>query len=236
MSLKYKLETLEGLDEKFHEMYEQKDGAYFLNVEGVVPKYHADKILGEKAELKARLDSIEQARLEAEAERQRIEEQARIDALKKNGDIESLEKSWKERLDAREAELLQQIQEKNEALYKETVEVKALNIAGAIKESARPLAMGYIKSRLRLGDDGIVRVVDEQGNLTASTIDEFKESLKTNPMFQDIVIVNTNSGGGAAGSGFGGGAAKKPSEYSVQEMKELRASNPELYNQLFPLK
>ena len=236
MSLKYKLETLEGLDEKFHEMYEQKDGAYFLDVEGVVPKYHADKILGEKAELKARLDSIEQARLEAEAERQRIEEQARIDALKKNGDIESLEKSWKERLDAREAELLQQLQEKNEALYKETVEVKALNIAGAIKESARPLAMGYIKSRLRLGDDGIVRVVDEQGNLTASTIDEFKESLKTNPMFQDIVIVNTNSGGGAAGSGFGGGAAKKPSEYSVQEMKELRASNPELYNQLFPLK
>lgn len=234
--LQYKLETLEGLDEKFHEMYEQKDGAYFLKVEGVVPKYHADKILGEKAELKTRLDSIEQARLEAEAERQRIEEQARIDALKKNGDIESLEKSWKERLDAREAELLQQIQEKNEALYKETVEVKALSIAGAIKESARPLAMGYIKSRLRLGDDGIVRVVDEQGNLTASTIDEFKESLKTNPMFQDIVIVNTNSGGGAAGSGFGGGAAKKPNEYTVQEMKELRASNPELYNQLFPLK
>lgn len=234
--LQYKLETLEGLSAELAELYEEKDGAYFLKVDGVVPKYHADKILGEKAELKTRLDSIEQARLEAEAERQRIEEQARIDSLKKNGDIESLEKSWKERLDAREAELLQQIQEKNEALYKETVEVKALNIAGAIKESARPLAMGYIKSRLRLGDDGIVRVVDEQGNLTASTIDEFKESLKTNPMFQDIVIVNTNSGGGAAGSGFGGGAAKKPNEYSVQEMKELRASNPELYNQLFPLK
>lgn len=234
--LQYKLETLEGLSPELAELYEEKDGAYFLKVDGVVPKYHADKILGEKAELKTRLDSIEQARLEAEAERQRIEEQARIDALKKNGDIESLEKSWKERLDAREAELLQQIQEKNEALYKETVEVKALSIAGAIKESARPLAMGYIKSRLRLGDDGIVRVVDEQGNLTASTIDEFKESLKTNPMFQDIVIVNTNSGGGAAGSGFGGGAAKKPNEYSVQEMKELRASNPELYNQLFPLK
>lgn len=234
--LQYKLDSLEGLEEQLHSLYEEKDGAYFLKVDGVVPKYHADKILGEKAELKTRLDSIEQARLEAEAERQRIEEQARIDALKKNGDIESLEKSWKERLDAREAELLQQIQEKNEALYKETVEVKALSIAGAIKESARPLAMGYIKSRLRLGDDGVVRVVDEQGNLTASTIDEFKESLKTNPMFQDIVIVNTNSGGGAAGSGFGGGAAKKPNEYSVQEMKELRASNPELYNQLFPLK
>lgn len=234
--LQYKLDSLEGLSAELAELYEEKDGAYFLKVDGVVPKYHADKILGEKAELKTRLDSIEQARLEAEAERQRIEEQARIDSLKKNGDIESLEKSWAERLQAREAELLQQIQEKNEALYKETVEVKALNIAGAIKESARPLAMGYIKSRLRLGDDGIVRVVDEQGNLTASTIDEFKESLKTNPMFQDIVIVNTNSGGGAAGSGFGGGAAKKPNEYSVQEMKELRASNPELYNQLFPLK
>lgn len=234
--LQYKLETLEGLSAELAELYEEKDGAYFLKVDGVVPKYHADKILGEKAELKTRLDSIEQARLEAEAERQRIEEQARIDSLKKNGDIESLEKSWAERLQAREAELLQQLKDKNEALYKETVEVKALNIAGAIKESARPLAMGYIKSRLRLGDDGIVRVVDEQGNLTASTIDEFKESLKTNPMFQDIVIVNTNSGGGAAGSGFGGGAAKKPNEYTVQEMKELRASNPELYNQLFPLK
>src|SRR5690606_17084849 len=138
--LQYKLETLEGLSAELAELYEEREGAYFLKVDGVVPKYHADKILGEKAELKTRLDSIEQARLEAEAERQRIEEQAKIEALKSNGDIESLEKSWAERLQKREAELLQQIQEKNEALYKETVEVKALNIAGAIKESARPLA------------------------------------------------------------------------------------------------
>ena len=30
--LQYKLETLEGLEEQFHSLYEEKDGAYFLKV------------------------------------------------------------------------------------------------------------------------------------------------------------------------------------------------------------
>ena len=148
----------------------------------------------------------------------------------------ALELSYQEKLQAREAELLAQQEALTKQVYGLTVGQQAVKIAGELfKPHAQALVTGFIESRLTL-DNGVVRVLDSQGKPSAMTFDELKNELKTNPMFQDIVIVNTNSGGGAAGSGFGGGAAKKPSEYSVQEMKELRASNPELYNQLFPLK
>ena len=132
---------------------------------------------------------------------------------------------------------MEKLKQKDQIIYTKTVKETAAQIAGRnFKSHAQPLAMDYIERHLRLNENGEVSPTDDNGNLVALSVAEFEQNLKTLPMFQDIVIVNTNSGGGAAGSGFGGGAAKKPEEYSVQEMKELRASNPELYNQLFPLK
>ena len=234
--LQYKLETLEGLEEQFHSLYEQKDGAYFLKVSGVVPeddlnglKASRDALLAEKKEQQRKAE-------EAEAERLRVEREAQEELARKNGDWKALELSYQEKLQAREAELLAQQEALTKQVYGLTVGQQATKIAGELfKPHAQALVTQFIESRLTL-DNGVVRVLDAQGKPSAMTFDELKNELKTNPMFQDIVIVNTNSGGGAAGSGFGGGAAKKPNEYTVQEMKELRASNPELYNQLFPLK
>ena len=234
--LQYKLETLEGLDEKFHEMYEQKDGAYFLKVSGVVPEEEVNGLKKSRDELLSEKKEQQRKAEEAEQERLRIEREAQEELARKNGDWKALELSYQEKLQAREAELLAQQEALTKQVYGLTVGQQATKIAGELfKPHAQALVTQFIESRLTL-DNGVVRVLDSQGKPSAMTFDELKNELKTNPMFQDIVIVNTNSGGGAAGSGFGGGAAKKPEEYSVQEMKDLRASNPELYNQLFPLK
>ena len=235
--LQYKLETLEGLSPELAELYKEKDGAYFLKVSGAVPeddlnglKASRDALLAEKKEQQRKAE-------EAEAERLRVEREAQEELARKNGDFESLQKSWKERHELEKQELMEKLKQKDQIIYTKTVKETAAQIAGRnFKSHAQPLAMDYIERHLRLNENGEVAVTDGSGNLVALSIAEFEHNLKTLPMFQDIVIVNTNSGGGAAGSGFGGGAAKKPSEYSVQEMKELRASNPELYNQLFPLK
>ena len=234
--LQYKLETLEGLSTEVAELYEQKDGAYFLKVSGVVPeddlnglKASRDALLAEKKEQQRKAE-------EAEQERLRVEREAQEELARKNGDWKALELSYQEKLQAREAELLAQQEALTKQVYGLTVGQQATKIAGELfKPHAQALVTQFIESRLTL-DNGVVRVLDSQGKPSAMTFDELKNELKTNPMFQDIVIVNTNSGGGVPGSGFGGGAAKKPEEYTVQEMKELRASNPELYNQLFPLK
>lgn len=147
-----------------------------------------------------------------------------------------MELSYQEKLQAREAELLAQQEALTKQVYGLTVGQQATKIAGELfKPHAQALVTQFIESRLTL-DNGVVRVLDSQGKPSAMTFDELKNELKLNPMFQDIVIVNTNSGGGAAGSGFGGGAAKKPEEYSEQERRELRLSNPPLFDQLFKSK
>lgn len=227
--LQFKLDTLEGLDESLHSLYEEKDGAYVLKVEGVVPKYHADKILGEKAELKSKLEAIEQAKQEAEAERLRIEREAQEELARKNGDWKALEESYQTKLQQREAELLAEKEQLAKQVYGLTVGQTATQIAGELfKPHAQALVKGFIESRLTL-DNGVVRVLDEQGKPSAMTFDELKASLKDNPMFQDIVIVNTNSGGGAAGSGFGGGAVKKFNEYTEKELREIKARDPDQF-------
>lgn len=43
MALKFKLESLDGLDESIKALYKEENGAFFLDVEGVVPKERHDE-------------------------------------------------------------------------------------------------------------------------------------------------------------------------------------------------
>lgn len=234
---KYELDSLDGLDESQKAFYAEKDGKFYLQVEGVVPessvaglKANHDQLLTEKKE---------QQRLAQEAEAKRIESErlAQEEIARKSGNLEAIENSWKEKLALRETELTSQLSKAQEKNYELTVGRQAQELAGELaKPNAQRLLAKEIKERLTLDENGNIRVLDLQGKPSALTIDELKVQLRADPTYQDIIMNNGSSGGGATGVGFGGGAAKKPSEYSVQEMKDLRASNPELYNQLFPLK
>lgn len=234
---KYELDSLDGLDESQKAFYTEKEGKFYLQVEGVVPessvaglKANHDQLLSEKKE---------QQRLAQEAEAKRIEADrlAQEEIARKSGNLEAIENSWKEKLASRELELsnqLSQVQAKN---YELTVGRTAQEMAGKLaKPHAQRLLAKEINERLTLDENGNIRVLDSQGKPSALTIAELENELRSDATYQDIIIINNSSGGGATGGGQGGGAAKNPKEYSVQEMKDLRQSNPELYNQLFPMK
>lgn len=233
----FKVESLEGIDEKFHELYEQKDGAYFLKVSGVVPESDIDGLKASRDALLAEKKEQQRIAQEAEAEKLRIEREAMEEAARQKGDWQALEDSYKAKLAEKETEFTSQAETLRKQVYKLTVGEQAIKLAAEIsKPHAQAIMSRFIEERLTLDENNNVRVLDLQGKPSAMTIEDLKQEFKASAMFQDIVVINNSSGGGATGGGFGGGAAKKPSEYSVQEMKDLRASNPELYNQLFPLK
>lgn len=227
---KYKLENLDGLEESQKDLYELRDGAYFLKVDGIPQqedvsglKAKLDELLGEKKEAKRKAD-------EAEAERKRLEEEA----ARKNGNIEALENSWKSKLETTEQTYKTQLNQAKETIYKLTVGQKANDLAAklAVAGSASVL-LPHIQNRITLDENNNIRVLDMQGNLSAMTIDELAIEFRNNPAFKPLIAANPSTGGGAAGNGFGGGAAKEPKDYTEQERRELKASNPTLFAQLF---
>lgn len=234
---KFKVESLEGVDEKFHELYEQKDGAYFLKVSGVIPESEIDGLKASRDALLAEKKEQQRLAQEAENEKLRIEREALEEAARQKGDWQALEDSYKAKLAEKETEFTSQAETLRKQVYKLTVGDQALKLASEISKShAIGIMTPFIEQRLTLDENNNVRVLDLQGKPSAMTIEDLKQEFKANAMFQDIVVANNSSGGGATGGGFGGGAAKKPQDYTVQEMKDLRDSNRELYEQLFPLK
>ena len=210
--LKFQLDTLEGVDEAVRALYTEKDGKFVLGIEGLPQpedvsglKAKVDELLGEKkAAEKARKDAEEQARLERE------------EAARKSGNVEELEKSWSEKYNRREAELNGMLEQERGTLSTQirdlTVGRTATDIASAlaIPGSAKAL-LPHIERRLSVEQrDGkpVVVVLDQQGKLSAATLDELKAEFANDTAFAPLIAGSKASGGGAAGAGGGGGAPK----------------------------
>lgn len=212
MGLKYQLDTLDGLDDSVKSLYTEKEGKFVLGIEGLPQpedvsglKAKVDELLGEKkAAEKARKDAEEQTRLERE------------EAARKSGNVEELEKSWSEKYNRREAELNGMLEQERGTLSTQirdlTVGRTATDIASAlaIPGSAKAL-LPHIERRLSVEQrDGkpVVVVLDQQGKLSAATLDELKAEFANDTAFAPLIAGSKASGGGAAGAGGGGGAAK----------------------------
>ena len=212
MGLKYQLDTLDGLDDSVKSLYTEKEGKFVLGIEDLPQpedvsglKSKVEELLGEKkAAEKARKDAEEQARLERE------------EAARKSGNVEELEKSWSEKYNRREAELNGMLEQERGTLSTQirdlTVGRTATDIASAlaIPGSAKAL-LPHIERRLSVEQrDGkpVVVVLDQQGKLSAATLDELKAEFANDTAFAPLIAGSKASGGGAAGAGGGGGAAK----------------------------
>ena len=228
---KFKVESLEGVDEKFHELYEQKDGAYFLKVSGVVPESEIDGLKASRDALLAEKKEQQRLAQEAEAEKLRIEREALEEAARQKGDWQALEDSYKAKLAEKETEFTSQAETLRKQVYKLTVGEQAIKLAAEIsKPHAQAIMSRFIEERLTLDENNNVRVLDLQGKPSAMTIDDLKQEFKASAMFQDIVVINNSSGGGATGVGFGGGAAKNPKEMTTQERADWAQRDPIGFN------
>ena len=212
MTLKFQLDSLDGVDESIQALYVEKDGKFVLGIEGLPQpedvsglKSKVEELLGEKklAEKKAR-EAEEAARLERE------------ELARKSGNVEELEKSWSEKYNRREAELNGLLEQERGTLGTQirdlTVGRTATDIATtlAIPGSAKAL-LPHIERRLSVEQrDGkpTVVVLDQAGKLSATTLDELKAEFMNDPAFGPLIAGSKASGGGAGGAGKGGGAAK----------------------------
>lgn len=210
--LKFQLDSLDGVDEAVRALYTEKEGKFVLGIEGLPQpedvsglKSKVQELLDEKkAADKARKDAEDQARLERE------------ESARKTGNVEELEKSWSEKYNRREAELNGMLEQERGTLSTQirdlTVGRTATDIASAlaIPGSAKAL-LPHIERRLSVEQrDGkpVVVVLDQQGKLSAATLDELKAEFANDTAFAPLIAGSKASGGGAAGAGGGGGAAK----------------------------
>lgn len=226
MSLKRKLDkaTWEKLSEEFKAAYEEKDGNYVLSVEG-------DDDVGEMKRAKDR-----EVQLRKDAEKEARELKAKLDEItgddaKKRGDVELLEKSYKEKMDKQKKEYEEKLTQRESFIKSTLIDAKALELASEISNSP-VLLLPHIKARLTAdleGETPVTKIMDAKGNISALTMDDLKKEFVANKDFSSIII-----GSKAKGSGADDGSkqtetsgansnADKPKSLSAMSPKEMKA-------------
>lgn len=181
-------------------------------------------------------EKLEKQRLQTELDalKEQIEE-AKNSGHAKKGDIEALEKSWKQKNLELEQKLTGKLTTRDAFIRKTLRDNVASSLASEIS-TAPAVLMPHILSRLDVdleGDEPTTRVLGIDGKPSALTIAELKAEFIANKDFSAIITASKASGGGAHGN-QGGGAPKKPSEYTEQERTALYKSNPSEFARLFP--
>jgi len=229
-NMKYKLDSLEGLSEEMKALYEEKDGAFYLKVEGLPQqdnseldglKKKVEELLGEKK-------TAQQKQREAEEKAQKEAEEA----ARKKGDVAAIEASWKAKLEQAEAKHAEATKALQDQVYKLTVGQTAQALASELSiKGSEAVLLPHITNRLQVETDENgevkVRVLDSQGKPSALSIDDLKKEFRSNVAFKPLIVASNASGSGASGGGSGGGAAKKPSEMTTQERLEFQKNDPQ---------
>lgn len=181
---------------------------------------HSETLLAEKK-------AEQQKQREAQAEKDALaQEQAR-----KKGDFDTLEKQYQDKIAKLEAEIVERDKQRDSDLVKS----EALKLASSLSDNEHNQAILQMLIEKRLtAENGQVKVVDDLGNATISTIADLKNEISTSGKFDSLITGTKASGVGATGQGTQG--TKQASDYTESERIELANTNPNLFNQLFAQK
>jgi len=229
-------EEYEALSEGFKEAYVTDGDNYKLDVSG----------LEDTGALKRAKDYEKEQRKAAEKRSRELSDemkglQDQLDELKndgsrKKGDVEALERSYQDKI-AKQKEESDAAQAKlNRIIEKQTLEAKANQIATKLCGENSDIILPHIKSRMKVeitDDEAHVRVLNDQGEVTADSLDDLQNSFFTSDRFAPIVIGSKASGSGAAGR-KGSGAAGKPNLKDMSATEEAKFANehPEQYQEM----
>jgi len=216
MALKRKItkEVFDKLSADLKAEYVEKDGEYVLDVDGDDNNEDVGALRRAKdREVQARKDAEKKAR-EAEA---KLAELDGNDA-RKRGDIEALEKSWKDKYDKDTGELKTKLEAKDGFISKSLVDNVASSIAAEISTTPA-LILPHIRARLTAdleGDTPTTKVLGADGKPSASTVDDLKKEFVDNKEFATIIRASKASGGGAPDKGqrtrLGGASHNQPGD------------------------
>jgi hypothetical protein len=204
MALQYQVDTLDGLDDGIRGLYTEKEGKFVLGIEGIPQpedvsglKAKVDELLAEK---KAASDRARQAAEEAEA--------AKLEAAKKGGDVEALEKSYKAKMAEIESRYKTELEQRDGSIVELTSGQTATSLAAelAIQGSADVL-LPHIKARLRTEfREGrpVTVVLDKEGKPSAATVEDLKNEFISSPAFAPLIVASKASGAGRSLNATGG--------------------------------
>ena len=171
---------------------------------------HSETLLAEKK-------AEQQKQREAQAEKDALaQEQAR-----KKGDFETLEKQYQDKIAKLEAEIVERDKQRDSDLVKS----EALKLASSLSDNEhnQEILQMLIEKRLT-AENGQVKVVDDLGNATISTIADLKNEISTSGKFDSLITGTKASGVGATGQGTQG--TKTLKDYTEGELIELQKTNP----------
>lgn len=209
--MKYKITKAEfdKLPPDLQKEYGEDGEEYVLNVEGGEDTGALKR--AKDHEKKRRQDAEQKAR---DLEQQINDVQEQLEALQdKGGDDKNkdVEARWKKKLEAREAELTQQLEAQGNEINTLLVDNVAKSLASELSDTPGVL-IPHIKSRLtieKVDGKSVTRIKDADGEVSALTLDELKGEFQSNKDFASVIKGSGGSGSGASG-GQGGQGGKKP--------------------------
>lgn len=194
MKRKISKEEFEKLSDALKENYKEKNGSYLLTIED------DDEAI---TELRTARDHEKEDHRNTKLKLRDLE--IKLDELtngkhKLDGNIEALEKSWKEKFENREKELLG-----------ENGKLKGM-LSGSIKETAimgltakivKPEFQRFFKKDIETrfdveleGDKPTLRILGKDGKPSALTLEDFEKEIVANKEYASILIASRASGAG----------------------------------------
>lgn len=213
MGLKYKVEKLEDVDEKFRDQY--------------VPVDKEDATKGFQLAVDDLPQPEDTTALKNALDRERARaEKAVADAQAKGQDAEAIRKDSEARIRTLNEQIETVAKEGKKALRDKT----AFELAAKLFGDSAEIALPVIKSRLRWADeDGktIIRVLGADGKASVASLTDLEVELRGNKAFAPILKVGHASGSGASQGtpGAGGtGSFKDPIRTPTDAKRFLQQS------------
>ena len=143
--------------------------------------------------------------IEANKHKKAAEKQAE-DEARKTAEAEGNYKQLFESSEKTNETLRQENEEIRSTGAKKDINNQALKMASNLAEGHNiGILSGLMAKRLKVVDKE-VRIVDENGNLTVSTLSDLEDEFRSSAVYASLVKGNQSSGGGATGSDSGSGA------------------------------
>lgn len=221
MALKFEVDILEDVEETLQGLYEEdtETGKFRLSIDGA-PSDRSEELQKLQSSIEA-LETKNREILAEKAKTKKAVEKATEDAARKAGDIDSLEKSWQEKLKVIENEKNEIISTYENTIYKLTVQTAASAMAAklAVQGSADVL-LPHIEKRLKVetkDGEALIRVLGTDGKLSANSLSDLEKEILSTKAFAPILQGPKSSGfGESTGSTRSHGNSKR-STMSIPE-------------------
>jgi hypothetical protein len=250
MALKYKYTSKQEIPAEHQSLYVERDGAFYLDAEGVTDKAKADEMRNHNIELRKQIEErdVRFNGIDPDEHRRMVEEKRKLELQAQGHKPEEIDKLVTERLKGLKADWDKQFSavtaERDSLTTRLTsIQIDQGIITVATKRGLRPTAIPDITARARTVFklvNGAPQAFEPDGKtvrygkdgITPMTLEEWVDAQVSDAPH----LFESNAGGGAASTGAGGAAGSQRSvknpfrkdSWNLTEQMKLQKSDPSL--------